>query len=415
MGGCCARQQELIIDKKNCFQYSSDEVIKINPVIKPELNLERKKSTMKDEEIQLAKIILALKKIFKEKVDTITEVELLNIAIYNKESFISNDYLIFDMRKSSEQKEEYLKRIKHINYTFEQIKNIEKLKKLEILKTFIDNKIIILIIPEYYLNPKNNKEGFKKVDVYPIELCCLLYDINNNISFQILNCCLAKNEEQPNKFEDYLSVYHSYDIVPFILLSYFHLNTIDKEGYFFISFLEQKMFSFNSFMDYLNHPENFEINEKSFKNKFLLDMSITCIISIDNNNNNLENLFDITEYQTQKFIYKEIVINKNGLKIKKEEIMHICDWIKQEMYKGNSCYINIQNFDNNQNEQHPVSNDYNWIFLIIILLTIVTEVDYITVIYYLKEKMIYIDNIDEIIDDNINIDELLNVLKYLNN
>jgi hypothetical protein len=64
MGGCCARQQELIIDKKNCFQYSSDEVIKINPVIKPELNLERKKSTMKDEEIQLAKIILALKKNF---------------------------------------------------------------------------------------------------------------------------------------------------------------------------------------------------------------------------------------------------------------------------------------------------------------------------------------------------------------
>ena len=187
MGGCCARQQELYFDKNNCFQYSSEEVIKINPAVKPKLILEREKSTLKDEEIQLSKIICALKKIFNEKVATITEVELLNIAIFNKESFINNDYLIFDMRKSSEQKEEYLKRIKHINYTFEQIKNIGKLKKLEILKSFIDNKIIILIIPEYYLNPKNNKEGFKKVDVYPIELCCLLYDINNSISFKILN------------------------------------------------------------------------------------------------------------------------------------------------------------------------------------------------------------------------------------
>ncbi len=409
MGGCCARQQELYFDKNNCFQYSSEEVIKINPAVKPKLILERKKSTAKDEEIQLSKIICALKKIFNEKVATITEIELLNIAINNKESFINNDYLIFDMRKSSEQKEEYLKRIKHINYTFEQIKNIEKLKKLEILKSFIDNKIIILIIPEYYLNPKNNKEGFKKVDVYPIELCCLLYDINNSISFKILNCCLSKNEEQPNKFEEYLSVFHSYDFVPFILLSYIHLTTIDREGYFFISFLDQNSFSFNSFMNYINHPENFEMNEISFKNKFLLDMSITCIISIDNTNN-LENIFDITEYQTQKFIYKEIIINKNGLKIKKEQIMCICEWIKQEMYKGNSCYINIQNFGND----HEIK-DYNWIFLIIILITIVTEVDYFSVICYLKEKMIYIDNIDEIIDDNVNNEELAKVLKYLNN
>ena len=162
-------------------------------------------------------------------------------------------------------------------------------------------------------------------------------------------------------------------------------------------------------MNYINHPENFEMNEISFKNKFLLDMSITCIISIDNTNN-LENIFDITEYQTQKFIYKEITINKNGLKIKKEQIMCICEWIKQEMYKGNSCYINIQNFGND----HEIK-DYNWIFLIIILITIVTEVDYFSVICYLKEKMIYIDNIDEIIDDNVNNEELAKVLKYLNN
>ena len=179
MGGCCARQQEVYFDKKNCFNYSTDEVIKINAIVKPELKLERKKENVKEEEIQLGKIIIELKKIFKEKVDTISEIELFNLAIYNKESFINNDYLIFDMRKSSEQKEEYLKRIRHINYTYDQVQKIEKINKLQILHNFINNKIIILIIPEYYLNPKNNKEGFRKVETYPIELCHLLDQINN--------------------------------------------------------------------------------------------------------------------------------------------------------------------------------------------------------------------------------------------
>ena len=44
MGGCCARKQEVYFDKKNCFQYPNDEIIKINPVVKPELKLERKKN-----------------------------------------------------------------------------------------------------------------------------------------------------------------------------------------------------------------------------------------------------------------------------------------------------------------------------------------------------------------------------------
>ena len=43
MGGCCARQQEVYFDKKNCFQYSTDEIIKIKSVIKPELNSDKKR------------------------------------------------------------------------------------------------------------------------------------------------------------------------------------------------------------------------------------------------------------------------------------------------------------------------------------------------------------------------------------
>ena len=406
MGGCCARPQELYFDKNNCFNYSTDDIIKINPIIKPELKLERKKETTKEEEIELSKIINELEKIYKDKVTTISEIELFNLAIYNKESYKNNDYLIFDMRKSSEQKEEYLKRIKHINYTYEQIQKIERLNKLEILKNFINDKIIIVIIPEYYLNPKNNKEGCRKVDTYPLELCHLLYQINNNISYKILNCCLNKTEEQKNKFEEYLSVFHSYDIIPFILLSYMHVTTLNKEGFLFMSFLNKQLFTFDNYIDYLNNPENTEANEISLKNKFLNDINITCIINIYFNS---EKQFDIKEYQNQKKVFKEINLNKDDLNNKKEQINSICEWLKQEIKKGNSCYFNVENYGIGNDEN--INN--NWIFIIVILITIITEVEYFTVIDYLKEKMIYIDDINELINENINKDEIVQILNYL--
>ena len=415
MGGCCAREQEVYFDKKNCYQYSKDEIIKINPLIKPELKFERKKANIKTEEIQLSKIINELKKIFKDKVTTITEIELFNLAIYNKESFINSDYLIFDMRKSCEQKEEYLKRIKHINYTYEQIKKIEKIHKLEILQNFINGRKIILIIPEYYLNPKNNKEGFRNVETYPIELCHLLYNINNTICFKVLNCCLNKNEEQPNKFEDYLSVFHSYDDIPFILFSYLHVTTLYKEGYFFISFSNVKLFSFDDYIIYLVQPENMQINELSFKNKFISEMNIACIINIDNYS---KKLFEIKDYQYQKNIYKEVIINKYDISIKKEKILELCEWIKMEIKKGHSCYFNIENFENENNNMNGLNLNNcknNWIFVIIILIAIIAEVDALTVINYLEEKMIYINDINEIINDGIKNDEIKQTLTFLNN
>ena len=129
MGGCCARQQDMNFDKLNSFQYSVDDIARINQDSKPELTLEGNSISNREEDIQLTKIIINLKNVFKEKVNTISLIELFNLAIYNKESFRNNEYIIFDMRRSSEQKEEFLKRIKHINYTYEQIKNIKNTNK----------------------------------------------------------------------------------------------------------------------------------------------------------------------------------------------------------------------------------------------------------------------------------------------
>lgn len=407
MGGCCARQQEINFEAKNSIQYSFEEPSRImKNISKPELKFEENKLEINEEEIELANIIKTLQSKYKDKVKIITEIELFNLAIYYKENYINSDYLIYDMRSSCEQTEDYLKKIRHINYTFDQIKNIQKIKKESKLKEFINFKKIIVIIPEQYLNKETKGR-------YPLDLCERLYNINDTICFKILNKCINKSEDRNYKLEEYLSVFHSNDFIPFILFTYKHVTTLYKEGYFFISFLDKQLFSFEDYISNINNvytsngSENFNYNtnnESSLKYKFFDELNITTIFNIDNN---LEISFDIKEYQYQKSQLKEIYINKNDLKNRVSQIVSIFEWIKQEVKKGHSCYFNIKNFPSNS------SNDNNWIFAIVIILSFIVEVDYNCVIDYLKEKMIYIDNINEILENNINDDEISDTLsKY---
>lgn len=421
MGGCCQRTENINIDKNNSYNYTPEETNGVMKTItKPELKLEENKLELTEEELQLTKIINRLKYLFSEKVKIFTEIELFNLAIYYKENYINSDYVIFDMRISSEQKEYYLKKIKHINYTFDQIKNIKKIKKFELLHSFIDNKKVIIIIPNYYLNQNNNCEGYKKVEEYPVELCNLLYDINNNISFKILNTSLSNKDNKNNKsekFEDFLSVFHSYDIVPYILFTYNHLTTFYKEGYFFISFLNNQIFSFEDYISNMQKPKkeentnNGKANELGLKDKFLSEMNITTIFNIDNS---LEKEFEIKDYQYQKNVFKEIIINKNDIKKEIIQVNAICDWLRQEIKKGHSCYFNVENFLINDNDNANENQESNWIFVIIILMTLVTEVDHTSVLDYLKEKMIYIEKLDKVFaNNNINEEEISETLsKY---
>ena len=426
MGGCCARQQDMSFDKMNSFQYSVDDIIRVNQDSKPELFLEGGNSPnpqTKQEDIELLKIIVNMKNTFKGKVSTISIIELFNLAIYNKESFKNNDYLIFDMRRSNEQKEEFLKRIKHINYTYDQIKKIKNTNKFSKLKTFINNKKIIIIISEYYLNPKNNEENYRKVDEYPLILCQFLYDVNNSISFRILNCCLSQKEKisYMNKFEEYLSVFHSDEIVPYILLSYNHVTNLIREGYFFINFSQEKIFSFENYIDFLekkNLKEENNINtenDDSIKDKLLNDMKISCIINLNSEEKN-ENM-EIKEFKNKKNVFKEIYMKKNDFISNKEKIIEIKAWLRQEVIQGHSCFFNILNNLNEEHEENINENENetnDWICVIIIIICLVIEVDYESVINYFKEKIIYIDNITQILN-NINKEEISGILNYLNN
>ena len=414
MGSCCTINYEKNLEVKNNFeQIETENNNAITNLTKSELKFEPIQYEISDEDIELGKIINKLKYLYKDKIKVFTEIELINLAIYSKEKS-DNNYLIFDMRISLEQKENYLKKIKHINYTFDQIRNIKKINKYELLQNFIDNKDIIVITAKKYLSPQYKKDKNDNED-YTLEICNLLYLINSNINFKLLNSCLDKPEEKKDKFVDYLSLYYSYDFLPYILFTYKHMTTFYKEGYFFINFTNEQLFTLDKYIKILNeinkeeHQEKYtdRLNEENIKYKFLNDMNVTAIINIDNE---LKTSFDIKDCQYKKNIFKEIFLNKNDLKIEMNKINDLIIWMKKEISKGHSCYFNIVNFDMNFLEND--TQDNNWIFNIIFILLMVTEVEYFEVINYLKEKMIYFDDIEQIFE-NINKEEIIDLItKY---
>jgi len=417
MGSCCTINQDKNTEVKNNFEYTETENnnILLN-LTKSELKLEQSFLELSEEDIELGKIINKLKYLYKDKIKVFTEIELINLAIYSKDNN-NNKYLIFDMRVSLEQKENYLKKINHINYTFDQIRNIRKIKKFEILQNFIDNKNIVVISAKKFLSLSYKKDKNENDD-FVIEICNLLYIINNNINFKILNSCLDKPEEKKEKFVDYLSLYYSLNFIPYILFTYKHLTTFYKEGYFFLNFTNEQLFYIEKYIKVLNDIKDNEtkdkftdrLNEESVKYKFLNDMNVTSIINIDNE---LKTSFDIKDYQYQRYSFKEIYLNKNDLNMEINKINDLIVWIKKEINKGHSCYFNILNYELNFLENE--SQDNNWIFIIVFILLMVTEVEYYEVINYLTEKMIYLDNVEQVIQDCINKDEIVDLItKYKN-
>ena len=217
---------------------------------------------------------------------------------------------------------------------------------------------------------------------------------------------------------DYLSLYYTSNFLPFILFTYKHLTTFYKEGYFFLNFSNEPIFNIENYIKVLEnlhdveHKEKYinRLNEENVKYKFLNDMSVTTIINIDND---LKNAFDIREYQYQRQIFKEIYFNKNDLSNEMNKVNDVIFWIKKEIIKGHSIYINVLNYEFNFLENDNQEN--NWIFIIAFIILFVTEVECIEVINYLKEKMIYLDNAYQVIADNIKKDEIIEFISNYKN
>lgn len=397
MGACCTREQTQANELLNSVHYTTEEIINtgVDILSKPELKYEEIKLIKTPQEMQLDLIINSIQNQYEGKTKKISQIELYNLTIYFKDNYTKSEYLLFDMRRSSEQKEDYIKKMNHINYTYNQIKNISGAKR-DKFRTFLNNKIIIFIISEKILK----KDGKNKST--PKEIINTLFKINENIKIYLLDSILSE-KETPIIFIKLLSFLgeKSYEILPYILFYYRHVSTFYIDGYIFINFIDKNktLFSFESLINELNKN-----SELSFENKFMKDMNITSMINIDSDDEpNFE--IKVKENQYKKTFYKNIYCSKNSTLKNKNKIKEICDWLRNEVSKGHSIYINIDNYENSDevdndgtesNNNNNIKN--NWIFVVIVFLTYIVKVNYLEIVNYLKEKINYIQNISEIID-----------------
>lgn len=395
MGVCCTKEQTQINELINSFPNSNDDIIqdtKLDSLSINELRLETVKSIKTSEEKELDLIIHNIQSIFEEKTKKISQIELYNLAIYYKDNYTQSNYYIYDTRKSIEQKEDYLKKMNHINYTYNQIKNIKN-EKLEKFKNFLNNKKIIFIISEKYLN-KENRIG----KATPFDIVNSLFNINSNLTIYLLNNILNENDT-PKLFLNLISLLNDKSSLnlPFILFSYRHVTTFLKEGYVFINFSDDIIFSFELLIDELNSDKKI----LNFENNFLNEMNINYIINIDNDS---KNKYKIKEYKNKNKIYKNINVSKLSILENKNDYLKLCESIRNEIInKGYSIYINIENYDEENNE---------WVYVIIIFMTYIIQVNYLEIANYLRQKINFIKNISQIINNCLNnedFDEIFNI------
>ena len=395
MGVCCTKEQAQMNELINSFNYSNEEIIsnsKIDSILFSELRLETVKTTKTQEEKELELIIFNIQSLFEEKTKKISQKELYNLAIYYKDNYTQSNYLLFYKRKTIEQKEDYLKKMNHINYTYNQIKNIKN-EKLDKFRNFLNNKKIIFIISEKYLK-KGNRIG----KVTPYDIINSLFNINSNLTIYLLNNILNENET-PKLFFKLISFLNDKSSLnlPYILFSYRHVTTFLKEGYIFINFSNNIIFSFDSLINELSSEKNI----LSFENNFLNEMNINFIINIDNDS---KNKYKLIENKYKNKTYKNINLSKLSLIENKDNFLKLCDLIRIEITnKGNKIYINIENYDD-------INND--WIFVIIIFLTYVIQVNYLEIANYLRQKINFIKNISQIVNNCLNNDDFDAIFNY---
>ena len=143
------------------------------------------------------------------------------------------------------------------------------------------------------------------------------------------------------------------------------------------------------------------------------DMKITCIFIIEEKSEMNLNIKEISELKNKNNIFKEINIKKKDFILYKEKILEIKNWLKQEVIQGHSSFFNIINSEYDEINNNKINNA-DWMFIIIILICLVTEVEYESLIDYFKEKIIFIDNITQILD-KIDKKEIEDTLSFLNN
>ena len=298
-----------------------------------------------------------------------------------KENYTTCKYLLYDLRPFALQKENYLKKIKRINYTNDEINNLS-IERKNNFKRFLNNHIIIIIFPSDNFVNDEKKEY--------LNIISNLLNLGIDITINFLNTSLKENtlSSYTQKLYDFLDNIN-YHLLPYVLLSYSHIVNLKIEGYLFLHFNSNNL-TFENF-----NKENENKNNVIYQ--FISEFNISTILHIDNEEkykNNSKN------FETKNNIYKEYFIGWNEFENNNVNINMIGLWIKKEIKNGHSIIFNIQNYN---------ENNHNWIVMILLLLILAIPVKISQLIYYLNEKTIFINNFKSIIDENQN--KLKEILK----
>ena len=465
MGACCTRQN-IIKDETLEFYSNINQEDNSSDLLNYNIYKISKKFDNNNYNIILNNIINKIKEKFPNiKIKKITFNDIYNITIYYKENYLNSNYLIYDFRNFEERKENYIKKMKQINYSFEEIKNLNNKKKQNFIN-FITNKKIIFIIKNIENDNNNNneedddinsdniiinkvrdnivdkkiKKGLSNNSIMnlnkknnninekdPINFISQLLEFNIKFSILLLNTSFNKKtlSNYSQKLSNFLEENHYYENLPYILLSYSHIDPLKHEGFFFISFNKENLFDFNYFENININGANNNNNDvnKNFIINFINEIKITTIIQIDNLHSNSS----FKQFQRGNFLYKEYTLSIKDINENKDNTAMICRWIRKEMILGHSIVLNIKNFkedeeyENNGNDKNNYNDNY--IIIVILILCLSIKIKLNKIIEYLKEKAIFIkdfkNKIDFIINNNKsnkNLD-ILKLIKYyeLNN
>ena len=429
MGVCCARTESINEEVLNSF-HKSDNDLDILKV--PELLYESKKYEKKMLNSSINDLISNLTQAFGNITKKRTFIELFNRSLKFQDNYTNSNYLVYDLREHEDQTDNFVKKMKHINYSYDELKVLSQ-DKISNFRRFINNKTIIFIFPDYNSSNKvnnnkiqiennnnnsnrNNNNGNieQKIIMYS-ELITMLIELKARINIFLFASCLKYNKLSPHmiKIYDFLEE-RKYEQLPFILFSYNHLSTLRKEGFVFFSLHNNpnnnNNFEYSStfFTEYsktkikeLTENNNNNINENPFKDNinysFWNKFNVTTMIHMTNNKevemkafvpNETSFLFsgEIKEYWLSSDI--QILINK------KEIIEDMCIWLRNEMQKGNSFEIHITNKD-------IINKDNYWFYIVILIFWKITQIAPKEIMKYFEYKCIFIDGIKDKIKRNL--------------
>ena len=370
MGICCTRNETTNEEILNSFNRNESDFSDCTRG--PELSFESKRFDNNKLNTQLKILISNMSQVLLSNVKKITFIELWNIALLYKDNHTSSVYLLYDMRDYHSRKENFLKKMRHINYSYDELRMMPN-DKLSNFKRFINGKKVIFIFPD------------EKID-QSSEIINFISELKSDILNLFLNSTLEQKVLSPytNKLLFFIEE-KDYEYLSYILFAYSHLSNLKKEGFSFIYFIPS---AYNN--DLLTSIKE----RKEIYQNFIESFNISSIVYISKKRDNEIREFNDME-ENAKSISKIAYIceDLNSIIQHREVIEEICAMIRSEMERGHSFEFVINESD--------VEIEDSWLCIVILILwKIMNGISPKIIMNYLEYKCMFIPNLKNRIINN---------------